>query len=76
MRKAKIDIAVDALNTQRGLTYPMVGHMRYANLWGEPRRYRSLYVIINDGGGVSYSEFNGRSTRETLGNLRRALGGQ
>jgi hypothetical protein len=76
MRKSKIDLAVDTLNAQRGLKYPMIGHLRYANLWGEPRRYRTLYVIINDGGGVSYSEFNGRSTRETLGKLRRALDGR
>lgn len=76
MRKSKIDLAVDALNAKRGLTYPMIGHMRYANLWGEPRRRRSLYVIINEGGGVSYSEFNARSPRKTLDKLRSELDGR
>lgn len=73
MRKCKIDLAVDALNQRKGLKYPMIGHMRYANIWGEPRRYRSLYVIINEGGGVGYSEYNGRTPQETLGRLRAAL---
>lgn len=73
MRKSKIDIAVDALNAKRGLAYPMIGHMRYANIAGDGRRYRTLYVIINEGGGVSYSEFNARSTRKTLDKLKAAL---
>lgn len=74
MRKTKIDSAVDALNAQRGLKYPMVGHLRYANIVGDGRSYRSLYVIINDQGGVGYSEYNDRTTHRTLGKLRAALG--
>jgi hypothetical protein len=73
MRKTKIDSAVDALNAHKGLTYPMIGHLRYANITGDGRRYRSLYVIINDQGGVSYSTYNGRTPRKTLGNLIVAL---
>lgn len=73
MRKSKIDLAVDALNASRGLKYPMVGHMRYANITGDGRNYRSLYVIINDDGGVTYSSLNGASRVKTLANLRNAL---
>lgn len=73
MRKCKIDIAVDEYNARRGLTYPMIGHMRYANIVGDGRNYRTLYVIINDGGGVSYSEFNAATPKKTLEKLRAAL---
>lgn len=73
MRKTQIDLAVDALNAKRGLTYPMIGHLRYANIVGDGRRYRSLYVIINDQGGVSYSGYNDRTPKKTLGRLRAAL---
>lgn len=73
MRKSKIDIAVDELNARKGLTYPMIGHLRYANITGDGRSYRTLYVIINDGGGVSYSSYNARTPRKTLANLRAAL---
>lgn len=73
MKKCKIDLAVDALNAHKGLKYPMIGHMRYANIAGDGRRYRSLYVIINDGGGVAYSEYNARSPKETLRKLEEAV---
>jgi hypothetical protein len=73
MRKCKIDIAVDQLNAKRGLKYPMIGHLRYANIVGDGRRYRTLYVIINDNGGVSYSYFNARNPRAVLAKLRGAL---
>lgn len=73
MAKCKIDLAVTALNAKRGLKYPDIGYMYYANIAGDGRKYRSLYTIINAGGGVSYSEFNGKTTRETLKKLNNQL---
>ena len=77
MRKCKIDNALDALNAARGLAYPAIGYSYYADIRGDGARRRlprSIYTIISTGGGVTYSELNGATPRDTLCNIANFLG--
>lgn len=75
MRKCKIDIALDKLNAKNGLTYPMIGYSYFADIKGNGCRYgrRYVYTIINENGGVSYSELNGRSYVHTATKINATL---
>jgi hypothetical protein len=69
MRKCKIDLALEALNSKLYLCYPEIGYSYFADLWGGERRPRHVYTIINAGGGVTYSPLNGKTPRETLAKI-------
>jgi hypothetical protein len=73
MRKTAIDKLIDKINkANKDCAYPQIGHMRYANITGDGRNYRTVYVIVNEGGGVR-AVHNGRTDRETAANLRSIL---
>lgn len=70
MRKTTIDRLCDEINALNGnCEYPQMGHMRYANITGDGRNYRTVYVIINAGGGVC-AVHNGATPKETAAKLR------
>lgn len=70
MRKGVIDKLCDEINALNGnCTYPQMGHLRYANIAGDGRNYRTVFAIINEGGGVR-AVHNGRTDRATVKNLR------
>jgi len=73
MRKGKIDKAVKKLNAARGLSYPSIGYLMFADITGNGDNRRKLYVIVNSAGGVDVSSLRGRTNRETLANIEGAL---
>jgi hypothetical protein len=73
MKKTVIDKLIDEINkANKDCAYPQIGHMRYANITGDGRNYRTVYVITNEQGGVTACH-NGRTDRETAANLRSIL---
>lgn len=73
MRKTVIDKLLDEINKANGdCVYPQLGHLRYANITGDGRNYRTVYCIVNEGGGVR-AVHNGRTDKETAANLRSIL---
>ena len=64
---------VNALNNERGLSYPDVGYLMYQDVRGDGRNIRSLYSIINADGGVVYSQHNASTARKRCKNLREAI---
>jgi hypothetical protein len=74
MRKTVIDRLCEQYNQARGLVYPSIGYLTFADYKGDgqpPRR--RLYEIVNQGGGVTRSILNGRTYRHTAEYLRREL---
>ncbi len=73
MRKGVIDRLCDSINKANGnCVYPQRGYLYYANIAGDGRNYRTVYVITNDDGGVTACH-NGGTPRETANNLRSIL---
>lgn len=73
MKKSVIDQLCEAINkANKNCTYPQRGHLRYADIKGDGRRYRTVYVICNDEGGVCPAH-NGATPKQTAANLRSIL---
>jgi len=68
-----IDSLLKDYNELRGKKYPDVGYAYFADVRGDGSRIRSVYTIINTGGGVTYSELNGKSYNQTAANIRAAI---
>lgn len=69
MRKCKIDNLCDEINRLNGnATYPQMGHLRYANIAGDGRNYRTVYAITNANGGVT-AVHNGATSKATIKKL-------
>lgn len=73
MRKSIIDNLCDKLNANRGLTYPSIGYVYFADIRGNGRSRRALWEIINIGGGVARSIINAPTYQQTAQNLRREI---
>lgn len=72
MKKCTIDKLCEAINKARRVTYPQRGYLMFADIRGEGLRRRRVYVVINDGGGVT-AVHNGASYQKTAENLREVL---
>lgn len=73
MRKTTTEKLLTQLNIKRGLEYPDIGYSYYADIRGDGRNIRSVWTIINEGGGVTYSNLNGSTPRETCDKIREAI---
>jgi hypothetical protein len=67
------DKLLGELNTLRGLEYPDQGFSYFANAAGDGRTYRSVYTIVNKGGGVTYSSLNAATDRQRCDKIRAAI---
>jgi hypothetical protein len=67
------DKLLGELNTLRGLEYPDQGFSYFANVAGDGRTYRSVYTIVNKGGGVTYSSLNAATDRQRCDKIRAAI---
>lgn len=73
MNKCKVDRMVEEINKLNGdCQYPQVGYLRYANIAGDGRNHRTVYVIVNELGGVAAAH-NGRNPKETIKKLQSIL---
>lgn len=73
MKKCKIDKMLAEINRLNGdCQYPQVGHLRYANITGDGRNYRTVYVIANHNGGVT-AVHNGKTPHQTVQKLQGIL---
>jgi hypothetical protein len=69
MRKCKIDNLCDEINKLNGnATYPQMGYLYYADIKGDGRNIRKVYVITNVNGGVT-AVHNGATAKATIRNL-------
>jgi len=64
--------ALAELNAARGLTYPMTGYTYWADIKGDGRYRPSVWVIINDQGGVTYSTLNHERGAKRVERIREA----
>jgi hypothetical protein len=62
----------NAINTARGLEYPAVGYLYFADLIGNGRERRRVWAVTNSSGAVT-AVHNGKHYRETAANLRQIL---
>ena len=72
MTKSTIDKLCEALNAARRVKYPMPGYTFFADVKGDGRRKRLVYIVTNKNGGVTAC-YNGATYRETAANLRESL---
>lgn len=64
--------ALAGLNAARGLAYPERGYSYFADVKGDGASRPSVWVIIGDAGGVTWSPLNDLSRAETLANIAAA----
>lgn len=70
MKKCKIDLLLEEINILNGACqYPQIGHLRYANITGDGRNHRTVYVIVTERGGVA-AVHNGANPKETIRKLK------
>lgn len=62
------------LNAKRGLKYPDIGFLFFADIKGNGTSCNAIWQIINANGGVTRSELNARSKRQQCDKIRAALG--
>lgn len=70
--KTTTDQLVSMLNATRGKKYPESGYIIFSDIRGDGRNIKSLWVYL-PGGGVAYSEMNGKNPRERCAKLRAAI---
>ena len=74
MRKTVIDKLCDKYNRAKGFTYPSIGYLYFADIKGDGTKLnRSIWVIITQNGGVSFSFLNCKTYKQTAEYLRREL---
>lgn len=71
MKQTTIDKLCIQYNKTKGLTYPSIGYLTFADYHGAwyPLK-RKLYEIVNQDGGVTRSPLNGKTYKETARNIR------
>ena len=74
MRKCKIDLLCDSINQSRGLNYPSIGYLFYADVKGDGiKRPRLVWQVISDHGGIGRAyEYRG-SPHQTIKALQKTL---
>jgi len=74
MRQCKIDILLTEINTARGLTYPSIGYLYYADIMCDGiKRPRTVWQIISEVGGVSKAHQLGGTIHKTIAALQALL---
>jgi len=61
------------LNEARGLKYPDIGYLYWADVTGSGVYNPRVYQIINPGGGVSLSEYNDANAKKRCAKIRAAI---
>lgn len=72
VRDKHITAALEKLNEVKGLKYRDVGYAYYADIKGDGQNNRRIWKIINEGGGVTRSDLNRSTMRETLQAIQQA----
>lgn len=70
--------ALAELNAINGKTYSApnakaIGYVYWADIKGDGRNIRRVWIIVNEFGGVSRSDLNGGTMRKTLANIEQAI---
>lgn len=71
VRDAHIREALNRLNAEQGLIVSEsgrlpVGYRYWADIKGDGRNSRSVWQVVNTGGGVARSHLDGKTMRDTL----------
>ncbi len=74
MAKTTTDKLLEQLNALHGVKYPEKGYSYFADIKGDGRNIKSVYTIINEGGGVTYSSLNASTPAKRCQNIREAIG--
>ena len=72
MKKSVIDTLCKEINHVQGITYPDKGFFQYANIAGDGRNWRTVYIVTGNHGGLT-AVHNAKSPRRTANNLRAVL---
>jgi hypothetical protein len=67
-----IEALCKAINDKQGIVYPNRGYFRFADIKGDGRNIRKVYVITGDNGALT-AYHNGATYRQTAANLRSIL---
>lgn len=68
------DTLLDYLNEKNGKVYPQIGYVYFADIKGDGRNIKSVYRIINEGGGVQYAtDLNGPTAAKRCAAIRAEL---
>jgi len=73
MKPTLTDRLLDELNAKRGLKYPDVGYTYFADIKGDGFSKRSVWTIINRGGGVVRSHLNANNPRSRCNMIREEI---
>lgn len=74
MARTETDKLLDKLNERRGVQYPQVGYLYFADIRGDGSNIKRVYQIINIGGGVSLAhDLNDRNPVKRCAKIRAAL---
>lgn len=60
-------------NRIRGLTYGDIGYTYFADIIGDGRNIRKVWVIVNEGGGVTLSRLHDSNARRRCTKIRAAI---
>ena len=61
------------LNEARGLKYPDIGYLYWADVVGSGIHSPRVYYIINSDGGVTLSEYNAANAKKRCAKIRAAI---
>jgi hypothetical protein len=74
MKIGAIDKAISQLNQKRGLQYPAIGFLIFADIKGDGGKLRRrIYVIANSDGGVSFSDLNAATYQQSYARIKKAI---
>ena len=72
MRATVTTRLLDQLNKVRGLTYPSIGYVYYADIKGDGQNHYAVWEVATKGGGVRRSHLNGHP-RARCNAIRKAI---
>jgi hypothetical protein len=70
MAKTVTEKLLGLANVVNGKQYPEIGYMYYASGIGFLGQKRAIWTIVNDMGGVTYSDLNRETPHQTCNALR------
>jgi hypothetical protein len=64
---------LEQYNQIRGLSYSDIGYTYFADIAGDGRNIRKVYVVVNKGGGVAVSGLHASNSKVRCARIRAAI---
>lgn len=75
MRAPATQALLGELNAARGLKYPSVGYVYFADIKGDGQKHYAVWEVITLGGGVRRPSLNHRSGKVRCAMIRKEIAG-